>query len=151
MCCAIINKNTSNLIWKHGNKNSSAKTFGSGYWKFSNMNNVNILETNNGNISVSYSGTYSTSSNFYIFATTWSGSSIWGIPNLRFIKGKISNGATIVRDFIPVRVGETGYLFDKISKKLFGNANTSETTPGEFILGPDHYDSEIEYLESTGE
>lgn len=38
----------------------------------------------------------------------------------------------LVRDFIPVRIGTTGYMYDKVSKQLFGNSGT-----GEFILGPD--------------
>ena len=37
-----------------------------------------------------------------------------------------------IRDFIPVRVGSTGYLYDKVSGQLFGNAGT-----GDFVLGPD--------------
>lgn len=41
------------------------------------------------------------------------------------------NGDLLV-DFIPVRVGQTGYLYDKVSGQLFGNAGT-----GDFILGPD--------------
>lgn len=35
-------------------------------------------------------------------------------------------------DAIPVRVGNTGYLYDKVSGQLFGNSGT-----GDFILGPD--------------
>lgn len=35
-------------------------------------------------------------------------------------------------DLIPVRVGNVGYMYDKVSGQLFGNAGT-----GEFILGPD--------------
>jgi hypothetical protein len=35
-------------------------------------------------------------------------------------------------DLIPVRVGNVGYMYDKVSGKLFGNAGT-----GKFILGPD--------------
>ena len=42
------------------------------------------------------------------------------------------NNNTIVRDFIPVRKGNVGYMYDKVSGKLFGNAGT-----GAFILGPD--------------
>ena len=38
----------------------------------------------------------------------------------------------LVRDYQPVRVGTTGYLYDKVSKQLFGNAGT-----GSFVLGPD--------------
>jgi hypothetical protein len=41
------------------------------------------------------------------------------------------NGATL-RDVIPVRKGTTGYLYDKVSKQLFGNAGT-----GAFTIGQD--------------
>lgn len=42
----------------------------------------------------------------------------------------VNNKAVI--DMIPVRVGQVGYLYDKVSGQLFGNEGT-----GEFILGPD--------------
>ena len=35
-------------------------------------------------------------------------------------------------DLIPVRVGTTGYMYDRVSRQLFGNAGT-----GDFIVGPD--------------
>ncbi len=35
-------------------------------------------------------------------------------------------------DLIPVRVGTTGYMYDKVSETLFGNEGTSD-----FVLGPD--------------
>ena len=38
----------------------------------------------------------------------------------------------LVGDFIPVRVGQTGYMYDKVSGQLFGNNGT-----GSFTLGPD--------------
>ena len=80
----------------------------------------------------------------------------------------IKKSGILVRDFIPVRVGQIGYLYDKVSKQLFGNQGT-----GNFILGADvanpvpnirrvfrfgnkrfvmpmPYDSRVEYLESTG-
>ena len=40
-------------------------------------------------------------------------------------------GGNLLRDFIPVRVGTVGYLYDRVSGKLFGNAGT-----GDFVLGP---------------
>ena len=43
----------------------------------------------------------------------------------------IKNGQTVI-DFIPVRVGNVGYMYDKVSRQLFGNNGT-----GNFILGPD--------------
>lgn len=38
----------------------------------------------------------------------------------------------LLRDYIPVRKGTTGYMYDRVSGQLFGNAGT-----GDFILGPD--------------
>lgn len=52
-------------------------------------------------------------------------------------------------DYIPVRVGQTGYLYDKITGTLKGNSGT-----GDFVLGNDidviPYDAEVEYLQSSG-
>lgn len=45
---------------------------------------------------------------------------------------KVNNGNIPVLDFIPVRIDTTGYMYDRVSKQLFGNNGT-----GEFILGPD--------------
>lgn len=52
--------------------------------------------------------------------------------NLRIYSLKFSKGEVLLRDYIPVRVGQIGYLYDKVSGRLFGNKGT-----GEFILGPD--------------
>ena len=41
-------------------------------------------------------------------------------------------GETVI-DLIPVRVGSVGYMYDRVSGKLFGNAADS----GAFIIGPD--------------
>ena len=57
--------------------------------------------------------------------------------NRGFMKAKLyaarywQNGV-LVRDFIPVRVGSVGYLFDTVSRQLYGNAGE-----GSFVLGPD--------------
>lgn len=56
---------------------------------------------------------------------------------------KISQNNNIVMDLIPVRVGNVGYMFDCVSKKLFANAGT-----GSFTLGQDIVP--VEYLQSTG-
>jgi len=37
-----------------------------------------------------------------------------------------------ILDLIPVRVGQTGYMYDKVTHKLFGNNGS-----GTFVLGPD--------------
>ena len=41
-------------------------------------------------------------------------------------------GNEIQLDLIPVRVGQVGYMYDRVSGQLFGNAGT-----GAFIVGPD--------------
>lgn len=52
--------------------------------------------------------------------------------NVRVGKVKIYDGDKLKRDFIPVRVEQVGYMYDKVSGQLFGNAGT-----GDFILGND--------------
>lgn len=55
------------------------------------------------------------------------------IPNVvRVAKVKIYDGTELKRDFVPVRVGTVGYMWDKVSKQLFGNIGS-----GSFVLGPD--------------
>lgn len=50
----------------------------------------------------------------------------------RIYSFKIWQSNQLVRDFVPVRKGNVGYLYDKISHKLFDNKGT-----GNFTLGPD--------------
>jgi hypothetical protein len=38
---------------------------------------------------------------------------------------QIWDDATLVRDYIPVRLGTTGYMYDKVSGTMFGNDGTS--------------------------
>ena len=40
--------------------------------------------------------------------------------------------SSLVADFIPIRKGNIGYMFDRVSGELFGNAGA-----GDFIIGPD--------------
>lgn len=44
----------------------------------------------------------------------------------------ITQNNSVVMDLIPVRVGTVGYMYDRVSGQLFGNAGT-----GAFVLGPD--------------
>ena len=48
----------------------------------------------------------------------------------RIYAAKIYDNDTLVRDFIPVKVGQEGCLYDKVSGEIFRNAGT-----GSFILG----------------
>lgn len=52
--------------------------------------------------------------------------------NGNIYSAKIWQSGNLIFDFIPVRVGQVGYMYDKVSGQLFGNAGT-----GDFILGND--------------
>lgn len=48
------------------------------------------------------------------------------------IKNFYIKKGSVELDLIPVRVGTVGYMYDRVSGQLFGNAGT-----GSFVLGPD--------------
>lgn len=79
-------------------------------------------------------GTFQSTSNLGIF--TYINGNYVGQSTEFFIgrlySFQIYDNDVLVRDYIPVRVNETGYLYDKVSKELFSNAGT-----GDFILGND--------------
>jgi hypothetical protein len=52
--------------------------------------------------------------------------------SIRLYSLKFYQGGVLTDDYQPVRIGTTGYLYDRVSGKLFGNAGT-----GEFVRGPD--------------
>ena len=54
------------------------------------------------------------------------------LGSLRIYSAKMRNGNTLVRNFIPVRVGDVGYMYDRVSWQLFGNSGT-----GAFVIGQD--------------
>ena len=63
----------------------------------------------------------------------------------RFYYFSVYDGNNPVLNLVPVRVGNVGYMYDTVNKKLFGNSGS-----GSFVLGPDKVYNEIEYLESSG-
>lgn len=56
----------------------------------------------------------------------------------------------IVMDLIPVRVGQVGYMYDKVSRALFGNANSTGAFTFGFDINNKPYDAEVEYLSTDG-
>ena len=68
----------------------------------------------------------------------------------RFYYVQIYQGNVLVMDLIPVRVGQVGYMYDRVSDELFGNVGT-----GSINLGQDMSNialTELEYVEfSTGQ
>lgn len=57
---------------------------------------------------------------------------VTNISKAKLYSAKIWNGNTLIRNFIPVRIGSVGYMYDKVTKQLFANKGT-----GNFILGND--------------
>lgn len=53
-----------------------------------------------------------------------------GLAKIYYIK--LFENGILTEDLIPVRIGSVGYMYDKVSDRLFGNAGT-----GSFTLGPD--------------
>lgn len=63
---------------------------------------------------------------------------------------KVVKGDRVVIDLVPVRKDGVGYMYDRVSGRLFGNANAESGSW--FVVGPDKaYDAEVEYLEGTAE
>lgn len=84
-----------------------------------------------GTSTTAITGSQIPTNDLYMFARNYNGSPS-GQANARIYYCKLWNDGVLVRDFIPVRVGTTGYMYDKVSGQLFGNAGT-----GDFILGND--------------
>ena len=81
------------------------------------------------NINTSLSGTFTKS--FYIFARNNG-----GVAELycrcKIYSFKAYDDSSLILDLIPVRKGNIGYMYNKVSGQLFGNTGT-----GAFIIGPD--------------
>ena len=120
--------------WRFGTKSYVASgALAAGEYTFSTLNHPNTLYYGNTSLTV-------TSSNFtcnypmYLFALNVNGApSLNNIgAGIRFMGGRIFDNGTLVRDFIPVRKNGIGYLYDRVSGELFGNAGS-----GAFTIGPD--------------
>ena len=137
--------NAKNGIFRtHGDYNRVA--FGNGNGTNSNIFGYNVATTiyevffdkNNIYIDGDFIKTITTSNwssnfDFFLFGINDSGtfqSTYSG--TITIYSCKIWNDATLVRDYVPVRVGQVGYMYDKVSGNLFGNNGT-----GSFTIGND--------------
>ena len=97
------------------------------------VNNMKVYDDNNVLLT-----TLSTNTSIFdnglkagLFGCNTSGTYNYG-SSITIYSLKMYKSSTLVRDFIPVRVGTVGYMYDRVSVQLFGNMGT-----GNFILGPD--------------
>ena len=79
--------------------------------------------------------------NLLAFAINTSGIAIAAASGLRIYSFSLTLNGTLVRDYIPVRVGAVGYLYDRVSGKF-------AERHGDFVLGPDVVP--VEHLQSSG-
>ena len=75
--------------------------------------------------------TYASNKGDHLFAC-WSNTSVQNKCKERIYYCKIYVNDVLVKDLVPVRIEQTGYLYDKVSGELYQNSGS-----GSFILGND--------------
>ncbi len=120
--------------------------------ELANATNKHTLVLDTVNSSIGYDGNFTTYNeaafdcnlNYYLFARNnyLDNTASITCAKIKIYQVKIYSNGVLVRDFIPVRVGSTGYMYDKVSKRLFGNSGTGNFTLGQDIIP-------IEYIRST--
>lgn len=95
-------------------------------------NHITIYKNENILLDTTFNGTPINGFNVLLFGYTYGTARVSHPAQQKVHSFYLEIGGQKVLDYIPVRVGTTGYMYDKVSGKLFGNAGT-----GAFILGPD--------------
>lgn len=75
---------------------------------------------------------FSTNRDIILFGYTIEDGSASTLSTAAIYSFKLWENDVLMRDLIPVRIGTTGYMYDKVSKRMFGNSGT-----GSFTLGND--------------
>lgn len=134
---------TNNLSWGYGQAHDNIKTFTYGDWIESTcvFTKGNQTATFDGSSFTATNGSTLSSLTIGVFCRNNTPVQWLALAKIRYLR--IYVNSVFVRDYIPVRKGSVGYLYDRVSGKLFGNAGT-----GDFVLGPDVVP--VEYIESHG-
>lgn len=77
-------------------------------------------------------GTQIPTNTLYMFARNYNNSPS-GQANAKIYYCKLWENGVLVRNFVPVRVGTTGYMYDRVSGQLFGNEGSGIFTYGNDI------------------
>lgn len=125
--------------FRYGNQsNSPTVSYINARYTLSNMAQHNVCIAT-GAISSQATKTYTCSAAtfdnelpIYLYGMNDNGTAAATLVGIRFYGVKFWYNGELVRDFIPVRVGNVGYLYDKVSGKLYGNNGT-----GSFVIGND--------------
>ena len=123
-------------VWAYYNNNSIRTNDGINYlgafhkYKMDCVNGMKLSIDDNLKLTLNNSTTSNTRT-IYVFAGNFGNA--YGAAGERTLKYiRILDGTDVIADYIPVRVGSVGYLHDRVSGRLFGNAGT-----GAFVVGPD--------------
>lgn len=129
----VLKGDANEVSFRYGNKVVTLMqfTFPTEPFIISSLDNPRTLVVNGTNISAD-SNTFSSQNSIYLFGVHRNDFKSGYAKNFRVYYFKMYNSGTLVRDFIPVRVGQIGYMYDKVSGQLFKNIGS-----GNFILGPD--------------
>ncbi len=123
--------------WRYGTELLGLDHSGAtGDFLVSNVSAANILAVSGASSgSVSASSASFSGKEMYLFVWNKGDDSPGTIAGsaLKIKSCKIYQGQNLVRNYIPVRVGQVGYLYDRVSRTLFGNAASS----GAFTVGAD--------------
>lgn len=126
---------SNNIQWRFGSLVAqSSPKLAAGKYVFKNTTSPNKLEVGSRTLTTiaqSFTGSFS----FFLFTFNVNGTPALSNTGagIKFYGGKMWDGSTLVRDFIPVRIGQVGYLYDRVGGTFYGNANST----GAFVLGPD--------------
>lgn len=111
---------------------SSINTLGLHTYKTSASNSIVKIDVDGSVNTNPYDNAQPSPLSMYLFARHRADTSIGNYAKAKVYYCKIWIGGVLVRDFIPVRVGQVGYMYDRVSSILFRNLGT-----GLFTLGND--------------
>lgn len=138
--CFFTYHGGNNEYYHFGNssKNTASYLQTGNRYILSNETNTNILNvtnvsTNTVTTFTVTNSTWTSDLDFYILTMNNNGNDVNKMNGGKLYSYKIYSSNELVRDCIPVRKDGEGYMFDKVSGKLFGNANET----GKFTYGPD--------------
>lgn len=93
---------------------------------------ANVVNNTTYTITATQKSAKATDATMYFFARNNDGGSFLPTPYMKAYSLQITQGGVLVRDFIPVRKEQVGYLYDRVSNTLFSNMGG-----GTFSFGQD--------------
>ena len=135
----LYNIDSNQWSWRFGNKNVSNSTaITAGRYTFDNHTSGAprqlYIKYNNTTLTLTATNnTFTCDNNIFLFALNIGTGSANKHADEKLVSAKFWSGSTLVRDYIPVRKNGVGYLWDKVTETLYGNANSV----GEFTYGND--------------